>query len=210
MKVQRAFATVLVAAAGAVAVLRPSSPQKKPAKSVFSRISARLSVLLIMVTGGTLAVASPAMAHEVVSETKVSVGAAARTIYGPTMYVNLNDLKIGCDSSFKASFTPTWRVSNVTSTSVYVDYMSYSLSASRNTRLGFTALVDGNNNEAWHGNWLEPSVRTTVKKYYFRKTVSFGRKGYLDLYQLMGFEQAAGAGGLCGNDRTISFFLRRS
>jgi hypothetical protein len=168
----------------------------------------RVAAVVAAVSGATLLVASPAMAHDEVSETKVSVGSAAQTIIGPTLNYNLSELGIGCTSTFKASFSPTWTVSKVTSSSVFIDTLTVSISPARKIRLGPTSMLDGNNREQWNGNWALPSTGSVKKTWFFRRTVSFGSHGYIDVNQLFGFEQGD-VGAICGNDKIIDFWLRR-
>jgi hypothetical protein len=174
------------------------------------RLLTRITVVIALAATGVVVAAVPAAAHQEVSQTRVSIGAAARTIYGPTIAYDLSDLGTGCSSSFRATWAPTWRVSNVTSSSVYIDYMSYTFSPGRSADLGFTALLNGSGNSVWTGNWRHLNITSLVKKtYYFRKTVSFSGSGYVDLYQWFHFDPGSSPGN-CSDDKAVHFWLRRS
>ncbi len=175
------------------------------------RIFARILDIAALVAVATLVAVNPATAHNVVSDTRVSIGSAARTIYGPAIDFNLSQLGIGCTSSYRAIFRPTWRISNVTYSSVYIDYLTFTFTPYRSSRLGFANLIDGNNRELWRGNWLEPNITSSVTKtFYFRRTVSFGTKGYIDTRQVFGFALGSSVPGQCGRDAEVYFWLRRS
>ncbi len=177
---------------------------------VIGKSLARAAVLLSVIAGSMFVAATPAMAHEEVSETEVSVGAAARTISGPTIGYNLNDLGIGCPNSYRATIGTKWRVSNVTASSVYIDYMQFSFNPGRSSRLGAARLIDGNNREQWDGNWAQLDItKTETKTFYFRKTVNFGSRGYVNILQWFGFE-VGNHPGICGLDKNVNFRLRNA
>ncbi|GAA3336593.1 hypothetical protein GCM10020358_23630 [Amorphoplanes nipponensis] len=174
------------------------------------RLVAKIAAVFTLATTVVLIAASPAAAHSEVSETRVSIGAAATTIIGPTMTYNLGELGLGCGSTYKATFSPTWHVSKVTSTSVYIDYMTYQVTPSRSMDLGATGVINGSNSSVWTGNWAQLGITKTVKKaYYLRKTVSFGSRGYIDLYQWFHFS-LGNQPGICGDDKNVHFWLRRA
>jgi hypothetical protein len=166
-----------------------------------------LSAVFALVAG--LFVTNPATAAlQLGNHTKVGSGASPRTIIGPTTNYNESELHIGCPSNYSVSVNPTWRVSNVTSSSVYVDYVKVTWVPRQNIRLGFTSLVSGST-QVWAGNWLQPSIGGTVTKtYYFRRTVHWN--GQLFIQQVFGFNGPSSVEPLCVRDLTYKIYLDRS
>ena len=119
-----------------------------------------------------------------------------------------HELGLGCPANHSASFTPTWRISNVTSTSVYIDYLKVTFRPARNARYTHSTLVDGNANAKWAGNWAETSVSTSIAKtYYLRRTVAWGSARQVDVNQWFGFNSTAQA--ICSADNRVVFRLRK-
>jgi hypothetical protein len=158
---------------------------------------------------GSVATAMPASAaHGEVSQHTPSLGAAARTVYASSIDYNLNELGLGCPRNHRAQFHPTWRLSNVTSSSVYIDYLKIRFVPSRNARLTWAYLVDGNVRTHWQGNWAEPSVDGSITRtFYFRRTVPWGRARMAEVVQTFGFNSDSAS--VCNGDKQVTFRLRR-
>lgn len=170
----------------------------------------KASIALSLIVAGALVSSSPANASLLLgNHSKASIGAAARTIYGPTTQYNESELNIGCPSNYKVEVSATWRVSNVTSSSAYVDFLTVNWTIHQSIRLGATALVSGSRS-LWDGNWLEPEVtKSEGKTYYFRRTVPWS-SGQFFVYQSFGFNGPGTVEPLCTKDLTYYIYLDRA
>lgn len=174
-----------------------------------SRRRARLFTVGVVAGFAVLLSANPALAHQATSDGTAQRVAETRTVLAPSIWFDLSDLGIGCPSTASARFYPTWVVSNVTSSSVYVKTLKINfIPAASGATLGAADLVNGSGGNAWHGFWSVGPVSSAgiTKTFTFNKTVSFGSSNRIYFQQQ--FALNGGGGGTCTGNKTVWFYLR--